>query len=199
MSRTQARRVCGAVWKMKDRPFEVGFREQASNHPKRHRSKAVVVSVGGKEDTGQVWITETSVSEPLMTCRNIFWRRRNQERVPLLGQGWGVPDDGPTGVRHGGGVTVILASIRNVRTCRSDVKGAGQAGSPCKTLSTKAEHRGGAARSVCLTADASGGLKSHSARDPGLISEGGGNASPARRDGRYGEASEARRRKPGHG
>ena len=48
VSRTQARRVCGAVWKMKDRPFEVGFREQASNHPKRHRSKAVVVSVGGK-------------------------------------------------------------------------------------------------------------------------------------------------------
>src|SRR3954447_9831050 len=30
------------------RPFEVDFREQASNHPKRHRSKAVVVSVGGK-------------------------------------------------------------------------------------------------------------------------------------------------------
>ena len=59
----------------------------------------------------------------------------------LLGQGWGVPDD--TGVRHGGGV--ILASIRNVRTCRSDVKGAGQAGSPCK--STKAEHMGGVARS----------------------------------------------------
>src|SRR3954463_10583574 len=44
VSRTQARRVCGAVWKMKD--FEVGFREQASNHPKRQ--KAVVVSVGGK-------------------------------------------------------------------------------------------------------------------------------------------------------
>ena len=133
---------------MKDRPFEVGFREQASNHPKRHRSKAVVVSVGEKAgDTGQVWITETSVSEPLMTCRNIFWRRRNQERVPLLGQGWGVPDDGPTGVRHGGGVTVIRASIRNVRTCRSDVKGAGQAGGPRKTLSTEAEHRGGVARS----------------------------------------------------
>src|SRR5918993_598335 len=94
------------------RPFEVGFRERASNHPKRHRSKAVVVSVGEKAgDTGQVWVTETSVSEPLMTCRNIFWRRRNQERVPLLGQGWGVPDDGPTGVRHGGGVSVILASM----------------------------------------------------------------------------------------
>src|SRR3954471_23342108 len=122
------------------RPFEVGFREQASNHPKRHRSKAVVVSVGGK-DTGQVWITETSGSEPLMTCRKVPWRRRNQERVSLLGQGWEVPDD--TGVRHEGGV--ILASIRNVRTCRSDVTGAGQAGGPCK--STKAEHRGGVARS----------------------------------------------------
>jgi len=82
-----------------------------------------------------------------MTCRKVPWRRRNQERVSLLGQGWEVPDDGPTGVRHEGGVTVILASIRNVRTCRSDVKGAGQAGSPCKTLSTKAEHRGGVARS----------------------------------------------------
>src|SRR3954447_25157887 len=58
----------------------------------------------------------------------------------LLGQGWGVPDD--TGVRHEGGV--IRASIWNVRTCRSDVKGAGQAGSPCK--STEAEHRGGVAR-----------------------------------------------------
>jgi len=34
----------------------------------------------------------------------------------------GVPDDGPAGVRHGGGVTVILASIWNVRSCRSDVK-----------------------------------------------------------------------------
>jgi len=133
---------------MKDRPFEVGFREQASNHPKRHRSKAVVVSVGEKAgDTGQVWITETSGSEPLMTCRKVPWRRRNQERVSLLGQGWEVPDDGPTGVRHEGGVTVILASIRNVRTCRSDVKGAGQAGGPCKTLSTEAEHRGGVARS----------------------------------------------------
>ena len=98
---------------MKDRPFEVGFREQASNHAKRQ--KAAVVSVGEKAgDTCQVWITETSVSEPLMTCRKVPGRRRNQERVSLLGQGWGVPDD--TGVRHEGGVTVILASIRNVRT-----------------------------------------------------------------------------------
>src|SRR3954453_672512 len=55
------------------------------------------------------------------------------------------------------------------------------------------------ADSVCLAAGVSGGLKSHSVRGPGPISEGGGNASPARVDGRDGEASEARRRKPGHG
>src|SRR5262245_23714613 len=51
----------------------------------------------------------------------------------------------------------------------------------------------------CLTVDASGGLKSRSARGPGPISEGGGNASSAREGGRYGEASEAQRRKPGNG
>jgi len=95
-------------------------------------------------------------------------------------------------------VTSVQARVRNLGTCRSDVKGEVQVGGTHKGESTEAEHRGGAVRSVCLTADASGGLKSHSARDPGLISEGGGNASPARRDGRYGEASEARRRKPGH-
>jgi hypothetical protein len=39
---------------MKDRPFEVGFREQASNHFKRHRSKAVVVSVGEKAGVADV-------------------------------------------------------------------------------------------------------------------------------------------------
>src|SRR2546425_2839968 len=57
----------------------------------------------------------------------------------------------------------------------------------------------GTLRSVCLTVDASGGLKSRSARGPEPISEGGGNASPAREDGRYGEATEAQRRKPGNG
>src|SRR6266540_4534434 len=57
----------------------------------------------------------------------------------------------------------------------------------------------GLRHSVCLTVDASGGLKSRSARGPEPISEGGGNASPAREDGRYGEATEAQRRKLGNG
>ena len=57
----------------------------------------------------------------------------------------------------------------------------------------------GSGRGVCLAAGVSGGLKSHSVRGPGPISEGGGNASPAKVDRRYGEAREARRRKTGHG
>src|SRR3954452_21375743 len=56
----------------------------------------------------------------------------------------------------------------------------------------------GQGHGVCLAAGVSGGLKSHSVWGPGPISEGGGNASPARADGRYGEASEARRRRPGY-
>jgi hypothetical protein len=50
--------------------------------------------------------------------------------------------------------------------------------------STEVEHWDGLIRRVRLTADASGGLKSHSARGPGLISEGGGNSSPAKEDGK---------------
>ena len=42
--------------------------------------------------------------------------------------------------------------------------------------------------SVCLAAHVSGGFKSRSARGHGPISKGGGNASPAKAGGRYGEA-----------
>jgi len=65
-----------------------------------------------------------------------------------------------------------------------DAKGKGTSGSNREAESTDAPERGGLPRSVRLTADASGGLKSHSARGPGLISEGGGNSSPAKEDGK---------------
>src|SRR4051812_45953455 len=121
---------------MKD--IEIGFRERASNHPKRQ--KAIVVSVGGK---GRRYLSGVGHGDERERTTDDVSKHFLATSKPgaLLGQGWGAPDD--TGVRHGGGV--ILASVRNVRTCRSDVKGAGQAGSPCK--STKAEHRGGVARS----------------------------------------------------
>src|SRR3954447_24756929 len=70
---------------------------------------------------------------------------------------------------------------------------------PAQAVVARTPWRRTIGHSVCLAAGVSGGLKSHSVRGPGPISEGGGNASSARVDGRYGEASEARRRKPGHG
>src|SRR5829696_7447145 len=76
---------------------------------------------------------------------------------------------------------------------------AGRAGKLGRASPTRMARGVGRLRSVRLAAGVSGGLKSHSIRGPGSISEGRGNASPARVDGRYGEASEARRRKPGDG
>ena len=88
------------------------------------------------------------MSEPLMTCRNVSNRRRNRDLdFHPASKGWERPAYCPTGVRHGGGVTLGQASIRNTGTCRSDVKGETQAVHHRKGLSTNAEHRGGDARS----------------------------------------------------
>ena len=90
---------------------------------------------------------ETNVSKPLMTCRNMFDRRRNRDQeVYPASKGWGEPADCPTGVRHEGGVTSDQALTRNTGTCRSDVKGGLQAARRRKEQSTDAEHRGGNAR-----------------------------------------------------
>ena len=59
----------------------------------------------------------------------------------------GRPDFWLSGIRHGGGVTSILAHVRNLGTCRSDAKGKVQVGGPHKGESTEAGHRGGGARS----------------------------------------------------
>jgi hypothetical protein len=97
---------------------------------------------------------ETNASEPLMTCRNVFNRRRNRDLdFCPASKGWAMPADGPTGVRHEGGVTSGQASVRNTGTCRPDAKGLsretdqGQAVSRREGLSTDAGHRGGDARS----------------------------------------------------
>jgi hypothetical protein len=96
----------------------------------------------------QVWPKETNASEPLMTCRNVPYRRRNRDLdVYPASKGWGKPADCPTGVRHEGGVTLGQALTRNTGTCRSDVKGETQAVNSRKGQSTDAEHRGGNARS----------------------------------------------------
>lgn len=109
-----------------------------------------MVSVAGKGGNlfRQVRLEETNVSEPLMTCRNVFNRRRNRDLdFYPASKGWGAPADCPTGVRHEGGVTSRQASIRNTGTCRPDAKGETQAVSHREGLSTDAGHRGGDARS----------------------------------------------------
>ena len=96
----------------------------------------------------QVGLEETNASEPLMTCRNVLNRRRNRDLdFCPASKGWAMPADGPTGVRHEGGVTSRQASVRNAGTCRSDAKGETQAVSSREGLSTDAGHRGGDARS----------------------------------------------------
>jgi hypothetical protein len=91
-----------------------------------------------------VRLEETNASEPLMTCRNVFHRRRNRDLVFYpASKGWGEPADCPTGVRHEGGVTLRQASIRNTGTCHPDVKGETQAVSRREGLSTDAGYRGG--------------------------------------------------------
>ena len=109
-----------------------------------------MVSVAGKGGRSfrQVCLKETNASEPLMTCRNVSHRRRNRDLdVCPASKGWEVPADGPTGVRHEGGVTLRQAPIRNTGTCRPDVKGETQAVSHREGPSTDAGHRGGGARS----------------------------------------------------
>jgi hypothetical protein len=62
----------------------------------------------------------------------------------------------------------------------------------CMPLGSRITH------SVCLAAHVSGGLKSHSIRGPGSISKGGGNASPAAEQGRYGALYTGTQAKAGH-
>lgn len=109
-----------------------------------------MVSVAGKGGKlfRQVGLEETNASEPLMTCRNVLNRRRNRDLdFCPASKGWAMPADGPTGVRHEGGVTSRQASVRNTGTCRPDAKGEIQTVSHRKDLSTDAGHRGGDVRS----------------------------------------------------
>jgi hypothetical protein len=121
---------------------------QTSNHGKRRRLRVGVVSVAGKggAELRQVGITKTNASEPLMTCRKTVTDVETGIETLSRESGGEGPVYGSTGIRHEGGVSVIQAWVRNVGTCRSDAKGAAQAGSPRKRLSTEAGHRGGVAR-----------------------------------------------------
>jgi hypothetical protein len=90
---------------------------------------------------------ETSESEPSMKCR------KRMDGVKTGGGGHsgtslgGDLKTGPSGTRLEGGVNLEQALSWNVGTCRRDVKGEDQVGSPHEILSTDAWHRVRTARS----------------------------------------------------
>lgn len=108
-----------------------------------------MVSVEGKGEARlrQVWVEETSASKPLMTCRKRMDDAKTEGVSLPWDQSGGRPEFWPGGIRHGGGVTSILAHVWNLGTCRSDAKGEVQVGGPHEGERTDAEHRGGATRS----------------------------------------------------
>lgn len=63
------------------------------------------------------------------------------------GRGWGVPADGPGGVRHEGGVSLTQALGRNVGIGCLDGKGDAHVGGPPERQSTEARRRGGVTHS----------------------------------------------------
>ena len=61
------------------RPVGIGVQARVPNHLELLGSRGRVVSVEEKaRKTRQVRSKKTSVSEPLMTCREVFTRRRNR-------------------------------------------------------------------------------------------------------------------------
>ena len=113
------------------RSLGTGLQEQVPNRLKLRGLRARVVNVEEKaRKPCQVRIKETSASEPLLTCRNVFRRRQNRDEVIGPGSVPAGPAYGWGGVRHEGGVTLIRALVRNVGTCRPDAKGATQVETP---------------------------------------------------------------------
>ena len=105
---------------------------------------------------------KTSESDPLMTCRKAgIDDIETGSDETARDEAWRKPADWPGGVRHGGGVSLVRASVRNVGTCRPAPAGdqwrqhgpaaAGGRESPKRLiregLSTDAGHRGGPDRS----------------------------------------------------
>jgi hypothetical protein len=90
---------------------------------------------------------ETSESKPPMNCRNRTVGVETGDGGHSGISVGGVLKTGPRDIRLEGGVNLEQALAWNVRTCRTDAKGASRAGDPCKALSTDAGHRGRTARS----------------------------------------------------
>ena len=89
---------------------------------------AAVKSRGGErrmkssDQTEQVRIRKTNESEPPKTRRYEHKRRRNQDRLVILGRARRLPDDWAGGDRRRGGVSRTQAFVWNCRNQASDAK-----------------------------------------------------------------------------
>lgn len=104
-------------------------------------------SVKGKgAEMRQICSTKTNANEPLMKRHNGPKCHQNREGVYVPGQARRSPDYRSSGGWREGGVSVEQACIRNLGTCRSDVKDDANQAAP-ERLSFDAGHRGGSTRS----------------------------------------------------
>ena len=122
----------------------------------------------------QVRLEKTNKDEPLMTCRELYQERRNRAGRSTREEIQRMPADWLDGVRHKGGVSSSQAPVRNVRTCRPDVKRRARAEGLREGASINAGHRGGATRSSADTSESWGseGVASSSQRWRSTVNSG---------------------------
>jgi hypothetical protein len=104
---------------MKVGPSEPPCRRRLQTALSCYGPKAAVVNVRVKRRgvrSRHVWIREMSVNDPLMKHRNLMEDTQNWDLYLVLGTAWKVPTYWPCGVRCIGGMTLIRAFVRNLRT-----------------------------------------------------------------------------------
>lgn len=116
-------------------PLKIGFQELILNHLKRHGLSVLVVSVKEKAQHRlcQVGTEKTNESEPLMKCREVINNIKTERQSLARDKSRKCLIIGLDGVRHEDGVSSVQALVRNVGTCRLDVKGEVQADETVRT------------------------------------------------------------------
>ncbi len=105
-------------------PFGVALRGEASNHLKLRWLKTVVVSVGEKAHVmRQVGIGKASVSEPLMTCREVAMTSKPGRSVVVRDEPGGCPPIGQVVSGMKAARVRSAASARNVGRRMSKLPG----------------------------------------------------------------------------
>jgi hypothetical protein len=140
---------------MGEGPSEPGCRAGLQTAFELRRSRAGVVSVEGNVATRsrQVRSEKTNESEPSMTCRELSPQRRNRGARLTRDEAQRESAYWLGGARHKDGVSSDQALVRNVRTCRPDVKRRAQVEGLRKGASIDAGHWGGVARSSVENAE----------------------------------------------